>query len=460
MIRTRLLLMAASALWLSAAPNRGEVRVIGEHMPNETATAAFTFRRVPPPSSTDAGTRAKFSLVSGERDGNGGGLEKLNDGRLPSDDDEPAENFFFNAGSAGGRLRADLGSLTEIVRVNTYSWHPGSRGPQVYRLFASDGAADGFEAQPGVSVDPAACGWKLLATVDTRPKQGDGGGQHGASIADSEGSLGRFRYLLFDCARTESDDPFGNTFYSELDIVGAGDPTNSPAASMAAKPFVIRSADDYCEITIDTGGAPELNDWAGQKLAPMLAEWYPKLTRLLASDGFIPPAKFSVVIRPGRGVAATSGTRITANATWLKGELEREALGALLHEEVHVVQQYRGRRGDPDYRPAPGWLVEGIPDYIRWFLFEPQSHGADLVWLRRQRNVTLRHDAAYRMSANFLNYVIERHDKDRQLITRLSAACRQGRSLDDIWSACTGKTLAELSAEWKSATEKELAAPR
>lgn len=40
--------------------------------------------------------------------------------------------------------------------------------------------------------------------------------------------------------------------------------------------------------------------------------------------------------------------------------------GAIVHEMVHVVQQYRGRGN-------PGWLVEGIADYFRWFVYEPPS---------------------------------------------------------------------------------------
>ena len=66
------------------------------------------------------------------------------------------------------------------------------------------------------------------------------------------------------------------------------------------------------------------------------------------------------VLRPaghGDGVAATGGTRITANSTWLKHELDREGLGALLHEEVHVLQQYRRPRRDNSDTPrarAPG----------------------------------------------------------------------------------------------------------
>jgi len=32
-------------------------------------------------------------------------------------------------------------------------------------------------------------------------------------------SLGKFRYLLFDCYVTETADEFGNTFYSEIDVI-------------------------------------------------------------------------------------------------------------------------------------------------------------------------------------------------------------------------------------------------
>src|SRR6185437_1794614 len=124
---------------------------------------------------------------------------------------------------------------------------------------------------------------------------------------------------------------------------------NPPATSnpAAVKPFVIKSTDGKCEITIDTSGAPDLTDWADHKLAPVLAEWYPKLTEMLASPGYTPPDHFSVTIRNGNGVAATGGTRVFANAAWFRHELKREAIGALVHEEVHVVQQYgRGRRNN------------------------------------------------------------------------------------------------------------------
>lgn len=113
----------------------------------------------------------------------------------------------------------DLGRMIEIAQINTYSWHPNTRGPQVYLIYASDGADPKFNPEPKGTVDPTSVGWKLLATVDTRPKQGQGGGQYGVSITDSRGALGNYRHLLFDFLATEMEDDWGNTFYSEVDVV-------------------------------------------------------------------------------------------------------------------------------------------------------------------------------------------------------------------------------------------------
>ncbi len=233
----------------------------------------------------------------------------------------------------------------------------------------------------------------------------------------------------------------------------------SLALGFAADPFVTESSDGHCKISIDTSAAPDLKEWADQKLAPVLAEWYPKLVAMLPSEGYKAPKHFSVVIKPGSGVAATSGTKITANAKWLARELNGEAIGALLHEEIHVVQNYGwGRRHNPDGTQAPGWLVEGIPDYIRWFKYEPQSHGADLVWLQSQRNPKLNYDGRYRVTANFLNYVVEHYDEHHNLITKVNAACREGKYTDALWTQWTGKPLAALNDEWKASVEPQLAA--
>src|SRR5881394_4053008 len=104
-----IVIVTAAAVVFAAATAQAEVKVTADH--NSTGTSKFKFEHVPSPSKTDAGAKAKFSIVDGERDENGGGIEKLNDGGLPTEEDEPAENFFFNAGTEGGRLAVDLGSI-------------------------------------------------------------------------------------------------------------------------------------------------------------------------------------------------------------------------------------------------------------------------------------------------------------------------------------------------------------
>src|SRR5262245_39386566 len=81
---------------------RADITVLTEHNSNDSATPAFKFKTVPAPSKTDAATRAAFSLVNGAQDENSGSLDKLHDGKSPAEEDQPAENFFFEAGSKGG----------------------------------------------------------------------------------------------------------------------------------------------------------------------------------------------------------------------------------------------------------------------------------------------------------------------------------------------------------------------
>jgi hypothetical protein len=218
-LRQSQLACATAALLILTVTAAAQVKVIIDHNPNATATSAFKFKNVLSPAKDDAAAKAKLLLVEGEVDGNGADLSALTDGVLPTEEDQPAANFFWNAGTGGGRLQMDLGNVIDLAQVNTYSWHPNTRGPQVYRLWASDGADPKFNPAPKTNLDPAACGWKLIAVVDTRSKEGNDGGQFGVSITDARGSLGKFRYLLFDCFVTETADEFGNTFYSEIDVV-------------------------------------------------------------------------------------------------------------------------------------------------------------------------------------------------------------------------------------------------
>ncbi len=453
-------LVAGAAIVLAfAVISRAEIKIVVDHNRNQDATADFRFANVPAPSRSDAATQATFTIVDGRRDRNGGEVDTLHDGKIPTEEDQPAHNFFFAAGTDGGRLLVDLGGITPIRQVNTYSWHPDTRGPQVYKLYAGDGSAADFDARPRTGTDPQTCGWKLIAQVDTRPKEGEGGGQHGVSIFDTSGTIGEYRYLLFDISRTEAADAFGNTFYSEIDVVDPNTP--AIAAAPAIPPVgevrreVVEAEGGTYQITIETTETPDLTEWAHRELAPVVREWYPKLVEMLPSEGYEAPRRVSITFSASmRGVAATGGTRVRCAAGWFRQNLQGEAKGAVLHELVHVVQNYgQARRADPNAVRTPGWVVEGICDYIRWFLYEPQTRGAEVT----ARNLSrARYDASYRMTGNFLDWVTQTHAKD--IVPRLNAAARAGKYSEDIWKTATGHTVQELGDRWRQELEKKVAA--
>jgi len=396
--------------------------------------------------------------VDSRRDRNGGNLDKLHDGKVPNNGDHPSENFFFTAGAKGGRLLIDLGDIIDIKQVNTYSWHGNTRGPQVYTVYASNGKADTFNPQPKNGLNPQTCGWKRIALVDTRPKTGTGGGQYAVSISDSMGTLGTYRYVLFDISATELSDPFGNTFFSEIDVV---DRTSKALAAVPAnqvsgevKREIVEVDKGTYKITIDTTETPDLTEWVHQELARVVQTWYPKLVNMLPSDGYAAPTRVSITFSADmQGVAAASGTRIRCAAAWFRRELQGEAKGAIVHELVHVAQNYgMARRTNPNRTRTPGWLVEGIADHIRWFLYEPQTRGAEIT----SRNISrARYDGNYRISANFLNWVTEAYDKNT--VRTFNAAAREGRYDEAIWTELTGHTVQELGDAWKASLEQMIA---
>ena len=207
------------AVLILCAAARADLRVTVDRNLGSDATYAFKFKNIPSPVKEDAAANATLVLIVGRRDTNGAPLSALVDGLLPNDEDQPDANFFFAQGTRGGRIRMDFGGVIEIGQINSYSWHANTRGPQFYNVFGSDGTDPKFNAAPDEKTNPADCGWKLIATVYTIPRQGGMGGQYGVSISDPSGSLGKYRYLLFDCDATEVNDAWGNTFYSEIDVI-------------------------------------------------------------------------------------------------------------------------------------------------------------------------------------------------------------------------------------------------
>lgn len=188
---------------------------------------------------------------------------------------------------------------------------------------------------------------------------------------------------------------------------------------------------DYpVEFVLDCQDAPGMLPWL-ENAARICEREYPMLNRELASEGFKPPQIIHMALKSSyEGVAATSGDRITGAVAYFKRH--PDDFGAMVHETAHVVQHYQG--GD-----NPGWLVEGVSDYVRFFKYEPGHLGP----IRKNR---AGYDHGYRESAAFLAFLV--HKYDPAIVLKLNAAMRQGTYKESLFETLTQKSLKSLGAEW------------
>jgi hypothetical protein len=197
------------------------------------------------------------------------------------------------------------------------------------------------------------------------------------------------------------------------------------------------AAADAVTVNLDTSKDPEQAAW-GEEGQKILKEWYPRVVNLLALGDYTPTATLMLRLeKADKGIAATSSTTITVFSNWI--EKRPEDKGLLVHELVHVIQNYPN--------PNPGWLTEGIADYIRWAIYEgqplekfPVPEGTD------------GYKKAYQMTGGFLLW-LESNDAPG-IVRRLNKAMRDGTYKDALFAEWTGKDLPTLWKEYVEARQK------
>lgn len=403
-----------------------------------TANANWQAEGMKLAAKDDVGNQASISVLAGRADQNGDSVAALRDGILSDQADQPSRNFFFT-GNSPSQLLFDFGRPIQLEAIRSYSWHPSTRAAQVYSLY-TPALDDGTErAKTTGAIEERALNddWRLLCEVDTRSTDPDAA-QLSVEIANKNGGkIVSTRYVLMTVQPTS--DRFGQTFYSEIDFLdGHSYPpsVDAPSASLA-EDLVI---DGKYTLHFDCTHVPELENWMTKDLMPACELWYPRIVRQLSSEGFEPPSEFTIQFDADmRGVAFTRGKDVFGAGNWYLANLEGEATGSIIHELVHVVQQYPGGRHN---RP-PGWLVEGIADHIRWYQYEPTDKRRRINWDRSN------FDDAYFASATFLDAIVRFIDPEA--VSKVNAACRQGRYTEEYWVKQYGKPPAEI---WSLAREK------
>jgi hypothetical protein len=407
------------------------------------ANRSFQFSKVPAPSETDAGNLATVALTRGRADSNGANVSALTDGKTPVQEDQPSANYFL-AGTSPGRLLFDFGKPIKIKQINSYSWHPNSRADQKYDVYMPSTQIDSETANTAAKERQLPSTWNKAAAVNSRSDEAEAG-QVAVSINPSEGELiAETQFVLLDIHPTRPGTRNSQTFFSEIDFVD-GKSYDAKKADTGEKLIDDLKIGEDVVIHFDTTEVPELRQWVNATLMPACKQWYPRIVEALPSEGFEAPTDFKVVFRKNMsGVAYTSGTDVYCAAPWYLRNLKTEAVGSVIHELVHVVQQYSGlsRRTRP-----PGWLVEGIADHIRWYQFEPVENRRRINWDHAN------YDDAYFNSATFLDYIVREIDPDA--IKKLNEICRQGRYRDGTWVTLYGKTAEQIWEEAKKEAQND-----
>ena len=190
------------------------------------------------------------------------------------------------------------------------------------------------------------------------------------------------------------------------------------------------------EIVPDTSEVPEMKEWLDD-VVQVCEKQYPMICDELKSDGYTPPKRITMTLKKDeKGVAYASGSRIVGAASYFSKN--KKDVGALVHETAHCVQAYRGRGN-------PGWLVEGVADYVRFFKYEAKKPA-------KLNPEQAKYNGSYRTTAAFLDYLCETHDKD--IVRKLNEAMRKGRYDDEIWTTLTKKTVEELGRDWQKSLAK------
>jgi len=195
------------------------------------------------------------------------------------------------------------------------------------------------------------------------------------------------------------------------------------------------------KVVVDTSETPDLADW-GKRAGEACAKWTPKISALLASDGFAPPK--SVTLRfqnDKKGVAGTSGDKITIAADYVRGHTND--IGMVIHELTHVVQAYPKEK---EGFSKPGWLVEGIADYIRLYHFEPAAPRP------RVNPDKASYRDSYKTAAAFIAWLEQRN---AGTVKKLNAALRTGRFQEKQFQDCAGKPLDDLWCDFADSLRKK-----
>ncbi|CAG7833688.1 unnamed protein product, partial [Allacma fusca] len=190
---------------------------------------------------------------------------------------------------------------------------------------------------------------------------------------------------------------------------------------------------DAIQIDINYSADPSLKNFA-DKVHSTLIQWYPTLEAKLKSPTFKPIEYVSITFDSNyNGVAYAAGNRIVGSVKYYRDH--QDDVGSMVHELVHVIQGYKN---------GPGWVVEGIADYVRYFIFEPNRKPG-------KPGSNNKYTDGYGVTAWFLDYIVRTNNFTPDFVYWLNKDCREGTYNDYIWEKLLKKTVDQLWNEMMTA---------
>ena len=182
-------------------------------------------------------------------------------------------------------------------------------------------------------------------------------------------------------------------------------------------------------VNLNVNQVPHLKYWGFQAM-DLITIWSPRIARILDVEEY--PHNIDLTLQKSdEGIAHADSNAITVSSHWI--EKYPEDIGLIVHEAVHVVQLY------PEFEP--GWVTEGIADYIRWHLYEKKP----LEWFSVGEDEK-GYEAAYRISGGFFLWITK--FKNSEFIKILNTAMKNGEYDETVFFNSTGVELAGLWQEY------------
>jgi len=183
------------------------------------------------------------------------------------------------------------------------------------------------------------------------------------------------------------------------------------------------------EVNLDITQVPHLKSW-GYQAKELIIIWSPRISQILDVEEY--PHNIELTLQKSdEGIAYADSNAITVSSHWI--EKYPEDIGLIVHEAVHVVQLY------PNFEP--GWVTEGIADYIRWAHYEKKP----LEWFPVGKN-DKGYEAAYRTTGGFFLWITQFQNSN--FIKILNNSMKKGEYSEEIFSQYTGKKLDMLWQEY------------